>query len=365
MREATDWELRNRKGIIYLFHNKINGKNYVGKTINTFIKRYGSARQDQKINLNQISSNYFRRAIKKHGKENFSIHILEINKTSEDLCFYEEFYAEVYNCYAPHGYNLFKIGTENITFANSDCKKVSFDINRKKKHNFEFKSPEGEVFITNNLSEFCRDKKLAASGMWKVFSGQNRYYNGWTRVNTYLKIYSIKSPDGEIFNIKEGYFTKFCRDRNLSHGAMAKVIDGIYNHHKGWTRVDISSDTTLRIKADPNSNTEYQLLSPSGDIIKICHKNLKAFCIENDLNPKCILRILRGHLLHHKFWSLPSIRLEKYEFLGPNDELVIFDKFPSAGSLKNFCEFFNLNYGCMCNISFGFTKNHKGWRLAE
>lgn len=49
---------------------------------------------------------YLYSAIKKYGKENFSVDILGKYDTLEDLNNAEEYYVDWYNCIAPNGYNL-------------------------------------------------------------------------------------------------------------------------------------------------------------------------------------------------------------------------------------------------------------------
>ena len=60
---------------IYVITNKINNKQYVGKTLNTIEKRFKQhLRDSNKITLEQRP---LYRAIKKYGKENFNISLLE------------------------------------------------------------------------------------------------------------------------------------------------------------------------------------------------------------------------------------------------------------------------------------------------
>ena len=57
-------------GCIYLYTNKINGKQYIGQTIQPIqVRHYNHLYQN----------NYFDRVLKKYGESNFTLEILEDN----------------------------------------------------------------------------------------------------------------------------------------------------------------------------------------------------------------------------------------------------------------------------------------------
>ena len=93
--------------IIYRIENTINGKSYVGQTVHpTFNLRYSGGRWWDITDNPALKSAY-----NKYGKEAFKITVLESGVESlERLNQLEEFYADKFNVYAPHGYNLRKCG---------------------------------------------------------------------------------------------------------------------------------------------------------------------------------------------------------------------------------------------------------------
>lgn len=93
----------NKKYIIYLHRNKINGKCYVGQTCQKPENRWGSDGSGYKQQV------YFYRAIVKYGWNNFDHLILEQDIAEEDVNLREIFWAGYYHSLAPEGYNL-KIG---------------------------------------------------------------------------------------------------------------------------------------------------------------------------------------------------------------------------------------------------------------
>lgn len=90
--------------LIYIATNMVNGKQYVGQTINSL-----KLRKKQHINnaLNGNSdNNYLHNAIQRYGQDNFTWTILHDNITTiEDLNRLEIFYIELYDTFE-NGYNL-------------------------------------------------------------------------------------------------------------------------------------------------------------------------------------------------------------------------------------------------------------------
>lgn len=85
------------KGIIYKITNKVNGKSYIGQTRYTLEFRW-------RQHINKKDNTYFHNAIRKYGKDNFSIELLEecdISKLNER----EIFYIAKFNTFK-EGYNL-------------------------------------------------------------------------------------------------------------------------------------------------------------------------------------------------------------------------------------------------------------------
>lgn len=86
--------------IIYKITNKINEKIYIGQTIGTLINRW---------NHHGIPSEktYFAKAIRKHGKENFTIEQIDSANNKEDLNEKEKHWIKFYNATDRNkGYNI-------------------------------------------------------------------------------------------------------------------------------------------------------------------------------------------------------------------------------------------------------------------
>ena len=84
-------------GVIYLITNLLNGKKYVGQTIQRLNIRMNHHRRGGDL--------YIDRAIRKYGRENFKVEVLEECYTVEQLNEREKFWIIELNCKHPNGYN--------------------------------------------------------------------------------------------------------------------------------------------------------------------------------------------------------------------------------------------------------------------
>lgn len=104
------------RGFIYKIINNVNGKVYIGQTIQTIKERFyqhcATKCSDSVLNM------AIHKAIKKYGKSNFTIEVIEeVDKDS--LNDREKFWIEYYNSYN-NGYNSTRGGQDSSTH----CKKL-------------------------------------------------------------------------------------------------------------------------------------------------------------------------------------------------------------------------------------------------
>lgn len=147
-------------GIIYLATNKINLKQYIGQTTNTFENRMA-----QHFNLaksGKQKTTHFMKAILKHGPENFEFIELETCNSLAELNFREEMLIIEYDA-VDSGYNVM-YGGDNYDRTQEQNEKVSNDW-------LIVDENENWIIITN-LFQYCRNNKICYSTMNEVSTGK-------------------------------------------------------------------------------------------------------------------------------------------------------------------------------------------------
>lgn len=111
---------------IYLFTNKINGKQYVGQSMN-IEHRYSEHKTRPYQKSSSMYNTAFYQAIRKYGFDNFDFTIVDSNKsyTREDLNRLEKYYIKKYDTYST-GYNM-SYGGDSVFVP----QKISFEDRKK------------------------------------------------------------------------------------------------------------------------------------------------------------------------------------------------------------------------------------------
>lgn len=95
-------------GYIYIMKNKINGKKYVGQTIQEkpdirVQQHFMEAYEKNRVGYNRCLN----RGIRKYGADAFDWGVLADNIEDEDkLNLLEEYFIDIYNSKTPYGYNM-------------------------------------------------------------------------------------------------------------------------------------------------------------------------------------------------------------------------------------------------------------------
>ena len=107
-------------GVVYLILNKINGRRYVGQTVQALKTRFNEHARKKD---NTLISN----AIRKYGRENFYCGVIKSCASKAELDYWEKFFIAVLKSKKPYGYNLTDGGEGTVGYQPTPetCAKIS------------------------------------------------------------------------------------------------------------------------------------------------------------------------------------------------------------------------------------------------
>lgn len=215
--------------IIYKATNLINGKIYIGQTIQNF-DRYKQCHINNAlsgVDIKKGKRRPFYDAIRKYGAENFSWCIECICTSKKELCEKEIYYIKFYETYEK-GYNATKGGEggfgNNKPKSEEHKQRISLSLIGTKRSIESCKKQSQSIKGKNHPLFGIGHKQSSIEKMKKAKKGIK---------NPNGKRYLFISPDGNEF-IVEGQFNKFCAEHHLWHNAMTNVHRGIKPSHRGW-----------------------------------------------------------------------------------------------------------------------------------
>jgi len=193
---------------IYMFTNSVNGKRYIGKT-----SRPVEHRLNEHFSGKHIDKMPIVKAIKKHGKDNFSIEILFETDCKDELNLKE---IEFINSHKPE-YNISPGGEGGALFTGRNhsliSKKLISDSHIGKKHSEETK---------HKMSIAHTGRKLSEETIQKRVNAQSKNYKFVDPFDTQI----------EIFNLN-----KYCRENGLNASGFRALLSKRINSYKGYRRI--------------------------------------------------------------------------------------------------------------------------------
>lgn len=136
-----------------------------------------------------------------------------------------------------NGYNI----SSNVQFpmlgsklSDSTKQKISLKLRK----NYSFISPDGEPIILEGIKPFCKQHGLDPKSMYKVASGEKSSYKGWRKYSQpeigikNKKQYVLLSPYNELFITDNLY--SFAKNKNLIPNCLYRVARRLQQQHKGW-----------------------------------------------------------------------------------------------------------------------------------
>ncbi len=245
----------NMYGVIYKITNKLNGVEYIGQTIGSLKKRFNR-------HYNESSCPYINKALRKYGKENFKIDIIDECNSQKELNYREEYYIKVYDTLSPNGYNLSPGGDNGIK--PSLLGRILTQEERNK--------------ISKTLKERCKDPIVIE----KLRSSQSKM----------IKVICLQN--GKVYrSVKEA-----ARKLGLTKSKILDCIHGRCVSTKGYSFSIYDNEKKYEIKPmlESGALNKKKIIDQNGKIypsIEEATKELKTY-------RECIRRVLAGKRKSHK-----------------------------------------------------------------
>ncbi len=220
----------NVYGIIYLAINLVNGKFYVGQTINSLEVRK-KKHKSQAFSNSKKPKFYFQKAILKHGFEQFEWYVLDTASDADELNTLEIFYIDKFNCLdSICGYNLYPGGDSCSGYKHTESTKIKM---RKPK-------PAGfgqlmSLMLTGKKAsaEYKRKRSIQYSG-----SGNPNFGKKHSKESIEKNLLSQKTRVSIICNETKQVFVSIreaARKLNMAHGNIRNQLKGKYKQIGGYT----------------------------------------------------------------------------------------------------------------------------------
>lgn len=354
--------------IIYKITNKINGKIYIGQTVNDLSRRWSqhiSCAKRKDTNMSIVN------AIRKYGKDNFDIEEIDRATCLQELSIKEEFFINMLNSFSPIGYNL-----KEVLIGNNIARKI---VTRKK---WLFLSPTNELIEVMDLTKFCKENGLRVASMTRIYNGDRFNYNNWRCPFVDNKSYVLKNIDsGEFFILNEGIGYKDfanlikCNQASISnlirkkikstHGWIIqeeKIIKGITIPDgilikKRIARKCSKKTRTKLANVYRNKFEKYKLLD-NKNLKLYSFSNISSFCRKVNLSMPPISNLLNKKVKSVKLFSIPEKPLRRYKLFFNKNYIEIVE-----GEIKKFCRENNLLSASFFNLLKGKTKEYRGYQL--
>ena len=218
---------KNKQCGIYCYHNIINGKNYVGQSVD--LKRRKSFFSDKR----KYSGMAFFNAVKKYGKENFQYSILTHCKP-EELNYYEIFYIKrLKSNNQKYGYNLTSGGNSRYELSEETKEQIrnSWTDERKKEQSIKQQGCKNYNYGNKWNDEQKRHGSFVAKERAnKKFLEVNGFDISCLRTKIKEYFFSTKTPRiGDIvdtFHISYKTAINACKEIKLNVGG---IISSVYD----------------------------------------------------------------------------------------------------------------------------------------
>ena len=236
---------KNITGEIYIITNIENNMIYVGQTRSHYknrgkyrpfgyVKRFNSHISEALVNNKKKQCTYLNNAIRKYGKDKFTVKLLELVSLDE-LDTKEKYYIEKFSSTYPSGYNLTSGGKTKQIYKIKNNSTES--IKMPKKHNTITKELISKQLLAYNNTNSAKEIKIKNA----IEQHYNRKLNRY--INCVVDINNIESYIHPVINKKNNNISYYCikinnikskfvdKDPILSKERAIKFINHIHMRH--------------------------------------------------------------------------------------------------------------------------------------
>jgi group I intron endonuclease len=291
--------------IVYKFTNKINGKIYVGQTIQALEKRVKNHIKESKKNNNRPILN----AIKKHGIENFDIEIIDTALTHEELDIKEIKWIKELNCLTPNGYNVLGGGQFKIKTTEEFGKRISEGLKNSEKWNTIKNSEEYKNKMLVYFSGSNKGKKFNEEHRLKIWNANKDRILEFNESTS--KKWIIVEKNNNILRLTG--IEKYCKEKKIDRGNMSRLskklnLGKIANRYYGiycFSDCGQTDKEILDIVENLDSHFHFETIfynKKSNKTIILKRSEFNDFCKCNNLDYSNFLKLIKGIFKSHKGW---------------------------------------------------------------
>lgn len=276
---------------IYMHENKVNGKVYIGQTMQSLKQRWNNG-------YGYIKCPYFYKAIQKYGWDNFEHILLEDNLTKEDADKKEIFYINKYQSYlSNYGYNI-SLGGAGLLKEDTPVYQYTLDGDYIRSWNSISEISNTLSVSDSHIYSCCNEKMDYAYGsQWKYYYKEkiNKVLSKGEKISSKKKkpIYQY-SLDGEYIKKynsatdaeKDGFGTS-----NIRACCNNRMMSSYGYQWKDYYKPKISPITDRYTRQSENSVKkvyqytidgtyikEYKSLTEASALSKLDFRNISACC---------------------------------------------------------------------------------------
>lgn len=218
---------------IYKATNKINGKSYIGQTIDFEHRKHVHIhRRDGYCDPNSI----FHRALDKYGEENFEWEILAEIPGKDFANAFEREMIRKYNTYKPNGYNLTKGGDGGSMWNAIPVVRLTLDGEFVKRYDSACEASD-DGFYYGGVLQSCRDPRAKTKGYIFMYEDEYKRKGGRRKedwpVPNYAKEIIQCDMDGNFIK-KYRMIADAERETGISHSSIIGCAKGNYRSAGGY-----------------------------------------------------------------------------------------------------------------------------------